>query len=114
MDKVFSVAAPWPEAPDSGGELFVDLPATPYELLDVREKLRLSEGEAALFRVDEFYHFDFLAPHLSETYDLPELNTLAERLSELEPEQTTSLAGLVQAYKSLNDQPEWGGMEMKF
>lgn len=96
MDKVFSVAAVWPDALDGGGELFVDLPATPCELRDVREKLRLGAGEAALFRVDEFYRFDFLAPHLSETYDLVKLNALAEKLSELEPEQVTVLAGLVQ------------------
>ena len=96
MDKVFSASAAWPDAPDGGGEMFVDLPATPCELMDVREKLRLGARETVLLRVDEFYCFDFLAPHLTETYDLSELNALAEKLSELEPEQATVLAGLVQ------------------
>lgn len=96
MGKVFSTSATWPDAPDGGGEMFVDLPATPCEMLDIREKLRLGEGEAALFRVDEFYRFDFLAPHLTETCDLSELNTLAEKLAELDERQTIALAGLVQ------------------
>lgn len=96
MDKVFSAAAPWSNAPDGGGKLYVDLPATPYELLDIREKLHLGTEEAVPFRADEFYRFDFLSPHLPEACDLPKLNALAEKLSELDEKQTTVLAGLVQ------------------
>lgn len=105
MDKVFSATATWPNAPDGGGELYVDLPVTPCEMLDIREKLRLSEGETVPFHVDEFYRFDFLAPHLPEACDLHELNALAEKLSELDEKQTTALAGLVQMDEAKQDGP---------
>ena len=114
MAKVFSVFT-YREATEDGViPEYLDLPATPYEQMDMLDKLHLEESDAPKFMLGDLYSFGFLSKHLDGKYDLPELNALVEKLSELEPEQATSLAGLVQAYKSLNDQPEWGGMEMKF
>ena len=153
------------------------------------DMLHLNESNTPKFMLGDFYSFDFLSKHLDGKYDLPGLNALAEKLSELDERQTTDLAystvcchvvgevlndtqlgrfraengfvpgldglpdevfelldferigrehrqseggilvertadhpggyverhsDLVQAYKEINEQPEEGGMEMKF
>lgn len=105
MDKIFCAATVWPDAPDGGWEMFVDFPATPDEVREVRENLHLGTDETLLFRVDEFYRFDFLTPHLTGKYELPKLNALAKKLSELDEKQATALAGLVQVNEAKQDGP---------
>jgi hypothetical protein len=43
----------------------LDLPASPYELLDALDKLRLDEGEAPYLQINDYYDFEELAPLLS-------------------------------------------------
>ena len=96
MAKVFSVFT-YREATEDGViPEYLDLPATPYEQMDMLDKLHLNESDAPKFMLGDLYSFDFLSKHLDGKYDLPELNALAEKLSELDERQTTSLAGLVQ------------------
>jgi hypothetical protein len=38
----------------------LDLPASPYELLDALDKLRLDEGEAPYLQINEYYYFEEL------------------------------------------------------
>lgn len=99
MDKIFRVYAIRENDPDSGAEAFLDLPASPYELLDAMDKLRLGEGEPLRVSVEEYYHFDCLEKHLSEKYDLPELNALARKLSELDDRQAAAFDGLLKMEK---------------
>jgi hypothetical protein len=74
----------------------LDLPASPYELLDALDKLRLDEGEAPYLQINEYYDFEELAPLLSGDAGLYELNALAQKLSELDEQQQISFKGLIQ------------------
>lgn len=96
MDKIFYAYAVMDGNPDSGIEAFLNLPASPFEMLDALDKLRLGGEDTAQFGIEEYYHFDFLEPHLSEKHNLFALNTLAERLSVLDEQQSTAFAGLFQ------------------
>ena len=62
MRKVFYAYAISGNIVDSGAEAFLNLPASPYEMLDAMDKLRLSEGSDVKFIVDEYYRFGCLAP----------------------------------------------------
>ena len=96
MTKIFCVYAARTDLPDGGAEAALDLPASPYEILDARDMLRLKTGESMKFRVEECYRFPFLAPFLSGQNDIYELNALAQKLSELDERQETAVAGLLQ------------------
>ncbi len=95
MDKVFYVYAAHGDTPDNRTEAFLSLPATPYEMLDALEKLRLDAGESVQFRIEEFYRLESLAPFLDKQYGLYELNALAQRLAELDDRQVAAFAGLL-------------------
>ena len=94
MRKVFYAYA-LSDHTDSDAEAFLILPASPYEMLDAMDKLRLSEGSDVKFRVDEYYRFGSLVPFLSEPNDLYALNALAQKLSELDDRQEIAFEGLL-------------------
>ena len=94
MRKVFYAYA-LSDHTDSEAEAFLNLPASPYEMLDAMDKLRLSEGSDVKFRVDEYYRFGSLVPFLSEPNDLCALNALAQKLSELDDRQEIAFEGLL-------------------
>lgn len=94
MRKVFYAYA-LSDHTDSEAEAFLNLPASPYEMLDAMDKLRLSEGSDVKFRVDEYYRFGSLVPFLSEPTDLCALNALAQKLSELDDRQEIAFEGLL-------------------
>ncbi len=74
----------------------LDLPASPWELLDTLDKVRLPKGDSMYVEILDHHDFEMLAPHLTETkITLPELNNLAERLSSLNETQRTAFEGLV-------------------
>ena len=94
MRKVFYAYA-LSDHTDSDAEAFLNLPASPYEMLDAMDKLRLSEGSDVKFRVDEYYRFGSLVPFLNEPNDLYALNALAQKLSELDDRQEIAFEGLL-------------------
>lgn len=74
----------------------LDLPASPWELLDALDKVRLPKGDSMYVEILDHHDFEMLAPHLTETkITLPELNNLAEQLSSLNETQRTAFEGLV-------------------
>lgn len=81
--------------PDGNTKAFLNLPATPYEMLDMLDELRLGADDAVKVRVDEYYSFLSVAPLLDAQNDLLELNALARRLSELDDEQAAAFEGLL-------------------
>lgn len=96
MRKIFNVYLARAATPYSEAYADLDLPATPYELLDTLDKLRLSEGETPYLQINEYYDFEELAPLLSGDSGLYELNALAKRLSELDELQQVSFKGMLQ------------------
>ena len=83
------------KGPEDSAQVFLALPATPYEMLDMRDKLQLGENDAVKVRIDEYYRFAFLSTFLCGQKDLPQLNALAQRLSALDDQQAAALEGLL-------------------
>lgn len=71
----------------------LDLPATPYEIEDALEKVRLQPDEELLLEIEEYYDFGFLAPYLEDVNDLHGLNALAQRLSQFVDYESAVFAG---------------------
>ena len=81
--------------PNSDAYAKLDLPASPWELWDALEKVRLKDGEALYMEIDDYYAFEYLAPHLEELdISLNELNDLAARLATLDEVQGIAFEGL--------------------
>ena len=73
----------------------LDLPASPWELWDAMEKVRLKDGEALYMEIDDYYAFEYLAPHLEELdISLNELNDLAAQLAALDEVQGIAFEGM--------------------
>lgn len=71
----------------------LDLPATPYEIEDALEKVRLQPDEELLLEIEEYYDFGFLAPYLEDVNNLHGLNALAEKLSRFVDYESAVFAG---------------------
>ena len=83
------------DTPYSAAYAKLDLPASPWELWDAMEKVRLKDGEALYMEIDDYYAFEYLAPHLEELdISLNELNDLAARLATLDEVQGIAFEGL--------------------
>ncbi len=90
MDKVFRVEL----ATDKRRYCELELPASPYELLDALEKLQMTPGEKPEWEFIENHNFHFLDVHLSGECDLYQLNALATRLSELDSTGRIAFEGM--------------------
>ena len=77
MDKVFTVEL----ATDKRRYCELELPATPYELLDALEKLQMKPGEQPKWEFIENNRFHFLHVHLTDECDLYQLNALATQVT---------------------------------
>ena len=65
MDKkVFSV---YLGDPDRSNHAELDLPATPWELIDALDKLRLVDGREPYWQVEDIGRYGFLAPLLDDS-----------------------------------------------
>ena len=62
--KVFAMYLAKEGNPNSDAYAKLDLPASPWELWDALEKVRLKDGEALYMEIDDYYAFEYLAPHL--------------------------------------------------
>ena len=93
--KVFAVYLAKEDVPNSEAYATLELPASPWELWDAMEKVRLKDGEALYMEIDDYYAFEYLAPHLGELdISLSELNDLAARLAALDEVQGIAFEGL--------------------
>ncbi len=71
-------------------------PVSQYEMMDAFEQIHTKMPGDVYWQVDEFYCFDYLAPHLDESMSIFEFNSLTEQLSMLDGYQETALEGLLQ------------------
>ncbi len=95
MKPVFTVYLKKANPPDSNAHAVLDLPASPYELLDALDRLRLEEKDAMLWEITEYPRFEELGSFIDRSGSFYELNALAHKLSELDESRGAVFAGLV-------------------
>ena len=70
-------------------------PVSQYEMMDAFEQIRTKSPGDVYWQVEEFYCFDYLAPHLDESMSIFEFNSLTEQLSKLDARQEIAMEGLL-------------------
>ena len=70
-------------------------PVSQYEMMDAFEQIHTKSPGDVYWQVDEFYCFDYLAPHLDENMSIFEFNSLTEQLSKLDERQEIAMEGLL-------------------
>lgn len=81
----------------------LDLPATPYEMLDALERAGCHSSEEAYYQVEEYLDFEYLESVISPDCSLNHLNALAEKLSELNDRQSITFEGLLRMEQEKNE-----------
>ena len=104
MAKVFDIYLAKADQPDSAACAELSLPATPYEMQDAFDKLRVTEDEIPYWEITGYRQFEELSSVLNDTCGLQDLNTLAQKLSELDERQCAAFAGLL-AIEQRKNQP---------
>ena len=95
MRKVCEVYLVSNSASDERG-VELTFPVSQYEMLDAFEQIHTKSPGDVYWQVDEFYCFDYLAPHLDENMSIFEFSSLTEQLSKLDDYQETAMEGLLQ------------------
>ena len=95
MRKVCEVYLVSSAASDERG-VELTFPVSQYEMMDAFEQIHTKSPGDVYWQVDEFYCFDYLAPHLDESMSIFKFNSLTEQLSKLDERQETALEGLLQ------------------
>ena len=94
--KVFAMYLAKEGNPNSDAYAKLDLPASPWEVVDALDKVRLNEGEQLYMEIEDYYAFEYLAPDLDGLeISLNELNDLAALLSALDEVQEVVLDGFL-------------------
>ena len=83
------------DTPYSEAYAKLELPASSWKVWDAMEKVRLQTDDILYMEIDDYYAFEYLAPHLEELdISLNELNDLAARLAALDEVQEIAFEGL--------------------
>lgn len=94
--KIFHVYLAKESIPNNEAYAKLNLPASPWELWDAMEKVRLKDDKALYMEIDNYYAFEYLAPHLDGLeFSLNELNDLAVLLSALDEVQEVAFNGFL-------------------
>ena len=94
--KVFAVYLAKEGNPNSEACAKLDLPASPWELWDALDKVRLQTDDILYMEIEDYYAFAYLAPHLDGLeISLNELNDLAALLSALDEIQKVAFDGFL-------------------
>ena len=94
--KVFAMYLAKEGNPNSDAYAKLDLPASPWELWDALEKVRLQTDDILYMEIEDYYAFEHLAPHLDGLeISLNELNDLAALLSALDEVQEVAFDGFL-------------------
>lgn len=84
------------DTPYSAAYAKLELPASPWEVWDAMEKVRLQTDDILYMEIEDYYAFEYLAPHLDGLeISLNELNDLAALLSALDEVQEVVLDGFL-------------------
>ena len=94
--KVFAMYLAKEGNPNSDAYAKLDLPASPWELWDALEKVRLQTDDILYMEIEDYYAFEYLAPNLDGLeISLNELNDLAALLSALDEVQGVAFDGFL-------------------
>ena len=105
MKKIFDVHAAKPERPYNAPTVDISLPAAPYELLDVQERLRAANASEVTVQITYSHTSKYLNLLPIEHGGLYEVNALAEKMSSFEDWQQEAFDGLVKADAFKSDKP---------
>ena len=85
--------------PNSDACAKLDLPASPWELWDALDKVRLQKDDILYMEIEDYYTFEYLAPNLDgleiSLNELNELNDLAAQLAALDEVQEVAFDGFL-------------------
>ena len=97
MDRILRVSVSPRDYQSNQACTYLYLPATPYEVMDVLDKLNLSSlsPEEIHYEIEEYHGFHCLSPYLIRNAGLIQLNALMEQLSTLDSEQAIAFCGLI-------------------
>ena len=94
--KVFAVYLAKEDVPNSEAYATLELPASPWELWDALDKVRLQKDDILYMEIEDYYAFEYLAPNLDGLeISLNELNDLAALLSALDEVQEVAFDGFL-------------------
>lgn len=94
--KVFAMYLAKEGNPNSDAYAKLDLPASPWELWDALDKVRLQKDDILYMEIEDYYAFEYLAPNLDGLeISLNELNDLAALLSALDEVQEVAFDGFL-------------------
>lgn len=115
MDKkIFSVYIAKADNLNSDACATLELPASPWEVQDALDKVRLKEGEELYLEIDDYHDFHCLMPHLSESeISLNELDDLAQRIADLEHGQRFLFRALLQMKVQEHTEQNSGALTMQ-
>lgn len=83
------------DTPYSAAYAKLELPASPWELWDAMEKVRLQTDDILYMEIEDYYAFEYLSPHLDGLeISLNELNDLAAQFAALDEVQEIAFEGL--------------------
>ena len=83
------------DTPYSAAFAKLELPASPWEVWDAMEKVRLQTDDILYMEVEDYYAFEYLSPHLDGLdISLNELNDLAAQLAALDEVQGIAFEGM--------------------
>lgn len=96
-NEIFSVYLAKADNQTSDACATLELPASPWEVQDALDKVRLKEGEELYLEIDDYHDFHCLIPHFTDMdISLNELNDLARRIADLEHGQRFLFRALLQ------------------
>ena len=94
--KIFEVYLAKEDVPNNEAYAKLDLPASPWEVWDAMEKVRLQTDDILYMEVEDYYAFEYLSPHLDGLdISLNELNDLAAQLAALDEVQGIAFDGFL-------------------
>lgn len=93
--KIFHVYLAKEGIPNNEAYAKLNLPASPWELWDAMDKVRLQTDDILYMEIEDYFAFEYLSPHLDGLdISLNELNDLATLLSVLDEVQEAAFEGL--------------------
>ena len=83
------------DTPYSAAYAKLELPASPWEVWDALDKVRLQTDDILYMEIEDYFAFEYLSPHLDGLdISLNELNDLAAQLAALDEVQGIAFEGM--------------------